>query len=568
MAKRLTEEQKKEIVRKNTKYWKDREEEASKHYITDEDKFDKEINKIYKNMLDGIQKEIDTFYTRYADKEGIKISTAKRRVSKLDIEAYERKAERYVKTKNFSNRANEEMRLYNLTMKINRLEMLKANIGLELLAGTDELDKFMEEILQGRTKEELERQAGILGKTVTINSRTVRTIPNASFHHATFSDRIWMNQEIMKADLSRLLQTALIQGKNPKVVAGELEKYILGTVKGKGGAAYSARRLMRTELTRVRTEVQRESFIRNGFNQYEFLANGSCCDVCKDRHGKIYNLGNMTLGDNAPPVHPHCRCAMAPYEDTTKFDEWLDHVGNGGETTWNDWKNMTPTAKQSHSKSASPKPENKDYDYIMERLKRANVDYKKVEYYDAPLSNDEIIKTLSGGDKTQGSCASVGLAYIGQKLGMNVLDFRGGRSQTFFSTTSNLYRISKFPSVTTIKEMARSEITAGNKLLKHVETGKEYYFIVGRHAAIVRKTSGGKLQYLELQSEYRSGWRDFDEDPRKTLKYRFGCRTINYDADAIMMDIDTLDKDELHEILGYINTAEGSQRKGTSGTIK
>ena len=55
-------------------------------------------------------------------------------MSKLDIAAYQRKAKRYVADKDFSKQANEEMRLYNLTMKVNRLEMLKANIGLELVA--------------------------------------------------------------------------------------------------------------------------------------------------------------------------------------------------------------------------------------------------------------------------------------------------------------------------------------------------------------------------------------------------------------------------------------------------
>ena len=117
-------------------------------------------------MLDAAQKEIDAFYGRYADKEQITLAEAKRRVSKLDIAAYQRKAKRYGADKDFSKQANEEMRLYNLTMKVNRLEMLKANIGLELVAGHDEQEKFMSKILRGRTEEELQRQAGILGKTV------------------------------------------------------------------------------------------------------------------------------------------------------------------------------------------------------------------------------------------------------------------------------------------------------------------------------------------------------------------------------------------------------------------
>ena len=139
-------------------YWQKREREQLKHNITEEKEYVRRINNIYSDMLDACQNEIDAFYGRYASKEGITIAEAKKRVSELDIKVYERKAKRYVNDRTFSKEANEEMRLYNLTMKINRLEMLKANIGLELMSGFDELQKFMDEILQGRTEDELKRQ--------------------------------------------------------------------------------------------------------------------------------------------------------------------------------------------------------------------------------------------------------------------------------------------------------------------------------------------------------------------------------------------------------------------------
>ena len=123
-------------------YWAKREEEALRHYIKDEKEYDKQIEQIYRNMMESIQSEINAFYGRYASKEGITLAEAKKRVTQLDIAAYERKAERYVKNKDFSQRANEEMRLYNATMRINRLEMLKANIGLHLVDGYDELEKL------------------------------------------------------------------------------------------------------------------------------------------------------------------------------------------------------------------------------------------------------------------------------------------------------------------------------------------------------------------------------------------------------------------------------------------
>ena len=91
----LTEGQKK-AAEKNRKYWEQRELEQKKHNITEEKEYSKHLNKIYEDMLDNVQKEIDAFYGKYAKAEGITIAEAKKRVSQLDIEAYERKAKRYV----------------------------------------------------------------------------------------------------------------------------------------------------------------------------------------------------------------------------------------------------------------------------------------------------------------------------------------------------------------------------------------------------------------------------------------------------------------------------------------
>lgn len=205
---------------------------------------------------------------------------------------------------------------------------------------------------------------------------------------------------------------------------------------------------------------------------------------------------------------------------------------------------------------------------LVDMLEDSKVAYREVKKHAKALAESEIISALAGGDLTQGSCASLGLAYMGQKGGLNVLDFRDGASRSFFSNSFNLQRISRLPGVNAIRETARSSVTAGNRLLKQVETGKEYYLVSGRHAAIVRKTDDGALQYLELQSAKYSGWHNFDENPRYTLKNRFG-ETSGYDVDCFMIEVDSFkDSDDLKQLLGYINTAEDKQRKGVYGTIK
>ena len=300
-------------------YWKEREAEQRKHNIRDEAEYQKHIREIYQNMIDEIEKEINGFYGRYAKKEGITMAEAKKRASKADIEALGRKAARYVKTKDFSAQANEEMRLYNMTMKVNRLELLKAQIGLEMVAGFDELQKYYEEILTDRTISEFERQAGILGKTIQNNAKAADAIVNASFQNATYSDRIWMYQDMLKNELSSLLQTGLIQGQSSRKLAVHLRKRF-------GVSQSNAERLMSTELRRCQTAVAKQSYEANGNTEYKFLAINpmGACDICKSLDGKIFKVKKMMPGTNAPPMHPRCHCATAPHWNEEEFNAYLE----------------------------------------------------------------------------------------------------------------------------------------------------------------------------------------------------------------------------------------------------
>lgn len=201
----------------------------------------------------------------------------------------------------------------------------------------------------------------------------------------------------------------------------------------------------------------------------------------------------------------------------------------------------------------------------------SQTEYKEVMKLASGRTFDEIIGILAGGDTTSGSCASVGLGYIGQKNGWEVLDFRGGASMDWFSSKSNKLNMWDSLGIKYITEdSAKSNITNGKRILSKVEKGKEYYLSVGRHASIVRRNDDGVLQYLELQSASKSGWTDFDGNIGYTLKDRFGCSSnSNYYATAYLTDIDDLkDNAEFRTILGYINTDESVQRKGLSGSIK
>lgn len=219
-------------------------------------------------------------------------------------------------------------------------------------------------------------------------------------------------------------------------------------------------------------------------------------------------------------------------------------------------------------KSADP-----NYDLLLTSARQRGIDYNPVANRETPLSDNDIINLLSGGDRTQGSCASVGLAYIGQKEGWDVYDFRDGDSQKFFSNGLNLWKLSQAEGMKVLKADGACSLTVGNRLLKQCEEGKEYYLCVGKHATIVRKTANG-LQYLELQSSRENGWMNFDGNARNTLNWRFGCTKTSDGGHSskrdFMINIDDSDfnNDSFKSLLGYLNTGQDKQKKGKDGQIR
>lgn len=329
---------------KSSDYWRKREEEWLAQIRKSEKAQAEEVQAIYDYMLDQIEKEINSFFEKYAAKKGISMAEAKKRASTIDIEAYMRKAAKYVKEKDFSDQANKEMLLYNMTMKVNRLELLKSSIGLDLVAGHDELKTYMGEKLTDHAVETLRHNAAILGPTVMNDAdRKARVIVNSSFHNATFSDRIWQHQDKLRNEMTNILTSALIGGRNPREFIPTLRKRF-------DVSARDAERLLRTELARVQTEAQKESYKDENINEYEYIACGlaDCCDICRALDGKHFKLSKMVPGENAPPMHPNCHCSTGPYLDFNGYDEWLDSY-NQHHMSYSDWIKMHGDSKSGDS---------------------------------------------------------------------------------------------------------------------------------------------------------------------------------------------------------------------------
>ena len=206
------------------------------------------------------------------------------------------------------------------------------------------------------------------------------------------------------------------------------------------------------------------------------------------------------------------------------------------------------------------------YSAMTSDLKAANVDYHAVQAAGQTRTREEIIRRLGGGDQTYGSCSSLALAYAGNTAGYDVLDFRGGESRKYFASRKTVEKIAGLSGVDSTIFDGRNDTNVAHKLLNCMIPGKEYYFAVGKHAAIIRN-NGDRTEYLELQHPFWNGWYELNDEE---LTERFGCSLhLFYNQTGFLIEVDSLSKNnEFLSLLGYINTDENVQMKGIDGYVR
>ena len=122
----------------------------------------------------------------------------------------------------------------------------------------------------------------------------------------------------------------------------------------------------------------------------------------------------------------------------------------------------------------------KDPDYVKSQFTAAmeskGVAYKPVRKREEEWTEQRIIQELAGPDKTKGSCASVALAYVGQKAGYDIYDFRGGPDGRAIANKSALYALRNIPGIKYYTSDNPNEDILWNtkELLKNAEVEKQY----------------------------------------------------------------------------------------------
>lgn len=564
-----------------------------------------EIEKQYKAAQNELEAQIARWYQRFADSNGISLAQAKQWLKGQDLAEFKWDVKEYIKygKENAINGAwMQELENASSKFHISRLEALQIQTqnSLETMfaqqMGT--MKKALSDVYASgyyHTAYAVQQGFGLGWDIAGLDQAQIEKVLSKPWavDGYNFSTRIWNSKTKLIGEVHNELSKNLLTGADP-------QKAIDSLVKKMGTSKSNAGRLVMTEQAYFSSAAQKDCFNDLDVEEYEIVAtlDSHTSDICRSLDGKVFKMSDYKPGVTAPPFHVYCRSTTAPhFKDNFDAGERAARGADGktyyvpDDVTYSEWKKafvdgdksgFAEVQKNHFSRTEKrgtikPKEQSEAAKFIEQACTTENVEHRAVQALPKQLTSDEIIERLAGGDMTQGSCSSLAFAYIGNKNGLDVLDFRDGGSRRVFSMNKNIMKMLELPGVEGSITKVKKEVQGTIDVLKNLELNKEYYLATGKHAAIVRKLDTG-YQYLELQSKYQNGWMPFERygSMATTLNKRFGCRkTVDksfgyvWERTVILMDVDSFkDNEEFEQLLGYINTAVDKQRKGALGDVR
>lgn len=580
---------------RNALYWQKRFDALQASLLNKGIEYYNNLSEQYDKAALNVQREIEAFYQRFADNNQMDLLEARKLLNTRQLKEFRWSVDEYIKkgeTLNYSDQWAEELENASTRYRISRLQALQLQMQqqVEELMGNevDGLDNVISDIYQdGYYRSIFEVQKGVgVGESFAIldKNKISKVISKPWATDGTnFSERVWGEH---RASLVQSLNSDFVQ----TVIRGDSpDKLVKKIADDFGVAKYKAKRLVLTESAFFSSESRKDAFkeLDVGWFKISATLDKSTCEDCGWREDNDpIPIGMYQVGYTSPPFHPNCRCTAIPLED---FDDGIESYRaardkNGkyyevsDSMTYKQWKekyidNKDNILKKDVKSDTINKKEDSQGAELKEICEKNEVEYISPQEFKIQPTTNEIIERLSGGDKTKGSCSSLAFAYVGNKSGLDVLDFRDGNSRRVFSQNTYIAKIAKLSGVESYIVRNINDFKAVSELLEKTVEGKEYYLATGNHAAIIRQNKL-KYEFLELQS-YNTKENVFKELDNKSLRKRFKCRRSRslfgekVESQSILIEVDSLGKNEdFRDLLGYINTMEDKQMKGVDGYAK
>ncbi len=246
---------------KRNDYWRRRMEALAQSEFRNAEAIYQDIQEQYRRALNDIQMDMEVWYQRLADNNGISYAAAKRFLKAKELEEFKWTVEQYIKA-GVENSVNgkwiKELENASAAYHISRLEALKLQMQQHAELLTAQLEGRTTEYLQkayGRqyyhTAYEIAVGTGVGSNLARLGTSTINLVlakPWAQDGKA-FSSRIWDNKEKLVRNLHTELTQCIIRGEAPKKAIDRLAK-VMNVSRSQAGA------LIMTETAAISATAQ------------------------------------------------------------------------------------------------------------------------------------------------------------------------------------------------------------------------------------------------------------------------------------------------------------------------
>ena len=342
----------------NADYWRGRFSILEDSAYREAQKTIQAMEEMYLDAQRSVQKEIESWYARFAANNQISLTDARKWLTAGQLEEFHWSVEQYIK---IGEQAGLDAawlkKLENASTRfhISRLEAVQTGIQqqLELLYGNqvDSLDALLKKVVgNGYTHTAFEVQKGVgLGWDITgLNQKKLETLLSKPWttDGRTFRDRCWLNKNDLVGSVSKSLTQGLLRGDSPSKITTAIQKQF-------GVHRYKAGRLVNTETTYFNAVATKECYKDLDVEMVEIIEtlDSHTCSICGGLDGTVIPISQYEPGVTVPPFHPNCRGTTAPAIDpkyageraarnadgdvyyvpaNMKYADWVQTFVNGG----------------------------------------------------------------------------------------------------------------------------------------------------------------------------------------------------------------------------------------------
>lgn len=336
---------------RNADYWRGRFSILEDSAHREAQRTIQDMEELYLDAQRSVQKEIESWYARFAVNNQISLTDARKWLTAGQLEEFHWSVEQYIK---IGEQAGLDAawlkKLENASARfhISRLEAVQTGIQqqLELLYGNqvDSLDALLKKVVgNGYTHTAFEVQKGVgLGWDITgLDQKKLETLLSKPWttDGRTFRDRCWLNKNDLVGSVSKSLTQGLLRGDSPAKITTAIQKQF-------GVHRYKAGRLVNTETTYFNAVATKECYKDLDVEMVEIIEtlDSHTCSICGGLDGTVIPISQYEPGVTVPPFHPNCRGTTAPAIDPKYAGERAARNADGdvyyvpGNMSYSEWK--------------------------------------------------------------------------------------------------------------------------------------------------------------------------------------------------------------------------------------